>query len=324
MSLEVITLTAPDSGATAKILPGLGLNCFSWQVPLKADSSASPQELLWSHPDFASGTQRPTRSGIPLLFPFAGRLRGTSFTFQGQEYQLEAGDPLGNAIHGFVFTRAWEVQQQQDDRLVARFQASQVQPDLLKRWPSDFALTVTYSIQGNELSSSFVAENTGDRLLPCGLGTHPYFRVPLASGSHAADCVVTVPVRRSWELVEMLPTGQLLWPPGEKPLYGGVPFKDAQFDHVLTDVELRNGLATATLVDPFAGRCLSISFDKTFAHCVVFTPPHREAVCIEPYTTVPNAFELQELGLDPGLKILTPGETFTAEVQMKVESLENQ
>ena len=57
-------------------------------------------------------------------------------------------------------------------------------------------------------------------------------------------------------------------------------------------------------------------FGKPFRECVVFIPPHREAICLEPYTAVPNAFELTERGIDAGLAELSTGES--TEVQVEI------
>ncbi|HEX3727623.1 MAG TPA: hypothetical protein VHV08_15320, partial [Pirellulales bacterium] len=97
MSLKTVTIRDAASGATAKIAPEMGFNCYSFQVL----SSQGTIETLWSAADFTSGQARPSGSGIPLLFPFAGRIRGTSFEYAGKEFKLPAGDGRGNAIHGF-------------------------------------------------------------------------------------------------------------------------------------------------------------------------------------------------------------------------------
>ena len=76
--------------------------------------------MLWAAADFAAGG-RPSSSGIPLMFPFAGRIRGTSFHFDGKQYALEAGDGLGNAIHGFVIEPAMARDKPAADRVVGTF-----------------------------------------------------------------------------------------------------------------------------------------------------------------------------------------------------------
>ena len=76
MTQEIVTISDAATGARAKILPGRGFNCFSFLAPTKA----TPLEVLWSVADFAEGGGRPSGSGIPLMFPFAGRIR-----FQGPD-----------------------------------------------------------------------------------------------------------------------------------------------------------------------------------------------------------------------------------------------
>ena len=77
---------------------------------------------------------------FPILFPFPGRISGTSFHFRGRDYPLQAGDGIGNAIHGFVLNRPWQVVEQSDHRVVGRFHAAKVDASLLEHWPADFEL----------------------------------------------------------------------------------------------------------------------------------------------------------------------------------------
>jgi len=51
---------------------------------------------------------------------------------------------------------------------------------------------------------------------------------------------------------------------------------------------------------------------------VVYTPPHREAICIEPYTCVPGAFNLNERGIAAGLRMVAPGDSFRAVAEISV------
>ncbi len=212
MKIETITITDSQSGAQAVVAPTLGFNCIGFV----ARPGGEPCEVLWTAPDFLAGTGKPSHSGIPLLFPFAGRLRGTSFEYQGQRYELEAGDGQGNAIHGFVLNRPWRIAAQGADRVRGVFQASVDDPTLLARWPADFRITAEYSVVGNSLVADYTVENPDDKSLPFNLGTHPYFRIPLG-GSGADECRVRVPVEYAWELTKLLPTGRTRAGRGESP-----------------------------------------------------------------------------------------------------------
>jgi aldose 1-epimerase len=51
---------------------------------------------------------------------------------------------------------------------------------------------------------------------------------------------------------------------------------------------------------------------------VVYTPAHRQAFCVEPYTCATDAVNLQARGIDAGWLVLPPGEKWTAVVEMSL------
>ena len=254
----------------------------------------------------------------PSCSPFPAGLRGTSFSFRGKTYALSAGDGIGNAIHGFVIDRAWRVTDHSETRAVAEFQASVDQPQLLAHWPADFRITVAYELVGHALTSDVRIENTGEGPLPFGFGTHPYFRVPLGAAASADQCLITVPATQYWELEKMLPTGRRLPATGSHALAQGLRFADTKFDDVFTDLKFTAGRAQTTIEDPVNRRTLEMTFDEQFRECVVYNPPHRQAICIEPYTCVPDAYFLAEERADTGLRLLPPGETFSTRIDIRL------
>src|SRR5687768_9559233 len=149
---ENITLHDEVTGSSAEILASLGFNCHRFTAML----AEKPVEVLWSASDFASGTVRPSSSGIPILFPFPGRISGTQFEWEGRTYELEPGDKFGNAIHGFCHTRSWRVLEQSPTRVVGQFHARQDDPTLKARWPGDFRITATYALRGNRLRMDYL------------------------------------------------------------------------------------------------------------------------------------------------------------------------
>lgn len=314
MLMEPITLTDAATGSSAKILSGLGFNCYSFQ-PMFGDQ---PIEVLWSEADFPAGQCKPSHSGIPILFPFPGRLRGSHLAYEGQTYPLGSDDGRGNAIHGFVLNRPWRIVESLPHRAVGEFHASLDEPGLIRRWPNDFRMTVAYELSGNTLSAEIEVQNPGPARLPFGLGLHPYFRLPLGPGDQVDACRVTVPVSEYWELSNMLPTGRRLPADGPRALAGGMSFSQMQLDDVLTGLSVAAGRCLATVEDPRSGHTLELSFDASFRECVVYNPPHREAVCIEPYTCVPDAYELQAAGIVTGLRFLQPGEVFQTRFEITV------
>jgi aldose 1-epimerase len=95
--------------------------------------------------------------------------------------------------------------------------------------------------------------------------------------------------------------------------------KDSQFDTVFTKLLPSEDDAIHTkLLDPATGRAFSQVFDAAFTQCVVYTPGHREAICMEPYTCVPDAIRLAADGHHTGLQLLQPGESFETIIRLEV------
>jgi aldose 1-epimerase len=316
MAAHVVQIADRDTGSSARILTSLGFNCFSWR-PLLADG---PREMLWSDEGFEAGDKRPSGSGIPLLFPFPGRIGGAAFQFGGREYRLESGDAFGNAIHGFVFNRPWRVVEHKLARVVGEFRASVDDASILNLWPADFRIRVSYEVRGRQLVSDIEYENTGDGPLPCGFGTHAYFRLPLSDGGNVADTVLTVPVTQLWEVQQMIPTGRLHPVASDQQLAKGLRLRDHQFDTSFTSIRVdADKLVRTQLTDLATGRRMTQTFSNTFTQCIVYTPGHRQAICVEPYTCVPNAIRLAAEGHATGLQILQPGERFETTIKIEVE-----
>ncbi|MFW6125183.1 MAG: hypothetical protein ACOC46_03455, partial [Pirellulales bacterium] len=66
-------------------------------------------------------------------------------------------------------------------------------------------------------------------------------------------------------------------------------------------------LATCRLTDGAAGVCVRLQFDRWFRELVVYRPPRRRAICLEPYTCATDAINLVARGIDTGLHVLEPG-----------------
>jgi aldose 1-epimerase len=99
----------------------------------------------------------------------------------------------------------------------------------------------------------------------------------------------------------------------------GMAFSEMKLDNVFGGLKFENHRAAATVHDPKTGRTMTMTFDDQFAACVVYNPPHRQAVCIEPYTTLPDAFFLHEQEIDPHLLVLAPGKSFHTRIEIRLE-----
>jgi aldose 1-epimerase len=213
------------------------------------------------------------------------------------------------------------VVEQTPSRVVGEFWASKLEPSLLKQWPADFRLTVAYELVGTTLRSSVKVENPDDKPLPHGFGSHPYFRLPLGNGGSADDCILMVPAASYWELSDMLPTGKKLPAVGPRSLLHGKPLGETKLDDIFTDLILEAGFSRAKIIDPHNGHILTVTADDHFTECVVFNPPHRQAICIEPYSCAPDQFAMAEAGVIAAVQTLPPGGTWSGEYEIGLDSV---
>jgi galactose mutarotase-like enzyme len=71
-------------------------------------------------------------------------------------------------------------------------------------------------------------------------------------------------------------------------------------------------------VEGGGGAALRLLCSEAFREMVVFTPPHRQAFGIEPYTCTTDAINLQQRGVDAGWRVLPPGGRWSAVVELRV------
>ena len=308
-------------GSRAKIAVDLGFNCFSFTA---VTASGAKVDVLSAAEGFEAGGHPASRSGIPILFPYPNRIAGGRFSWSGRDYQLTPDqvpfDKTGNAIHGFCMDRPWRIVSQSESSVTAVFRTSVDAQERLALWPADAEIEIRYELSGSRLRSVITVRNPSDESLPWGFGTHAYFRLPLSPSSSAEQSTVYAPTSRIWELNECLPSGKVL--PANVDLSRSPAFGGLKLDDVYTEVSAINEEVICRLSDPAAKLMVEERFPAVFREIVAFTPPWASAVCLEPYTCMTNAINLQQQGLDAGLQILPPGESWTGRIDIEVLTAE--
>ncbi len=320
----VVILQDKNTGSEARIAYGIGANCVSWTVT-KNNQSYEVLEHPQSPTDLKSGK---FKAGIPVLWPFPGRVREARYNFEGKEYKLPVTDKGGvHHIHGVVIKAAWKVKDQGTTPEGAFVDLGIALGDLDEAmqagYPFDFALTLRLTLAGSRLTYNLrVDNNSQEQALPFGYGLHPYFHAPLAVSTRTPDrthCEVVVPAAKRWPTEGGLPSG------APEPLQPEDDFQkwrslgNNNFDHMYTDIEFEGEWSRAGYRDPGAGLEVLVKADHQFYNWVLFTQPNRPSICIEPYTCPANAINFEEEGLsDSHLLVLPPGESWQGQVVFKV------
>lgn len=312
--------TISHSGSTARIALEHGFNCFEFL----ADVGPSTVSVIDTLEGFAETGERPSGSGIPILFPYPNRITKGRYSWDGQEYALPeavVGYNKDNAIHGFCLDRPWRVTDSGDEFVTGEFQLSVDAPDRRPLWPADFVIEAKYSLSAAVLRCDFRVTNPDAVPLPWGLGTHPYFTLPFGPKGALPNCLVEAPAAEEWVLVDCLPTGERRPVPTERDLRDGARFTDLQMDHVLTGLPTDVDVIETKIYDEGSGLELVQRSDASFRELVVFTPPNRPAICLEPYTCTTDAINLAARGIDGGLRVLDPGEEYRGYVEIEVRPI---
>lgn len=126
-------------------------------------SKATGQEYMWQgDPKFWGRTS-------PVLFPFVGRLRNNTFSYDGTDY------PMGQ--HGFARDMEHRLVSQTEDTLWFELQATE---ETLGKFPFSFLLNIGYELKDNELKVLWkINNNSSDKTLHFSIGAHPAFNCPI-------------------------------------------------------------------------------------------------------------------------------------------------
>jgi aldose 1-epimerase len=305
----IIVLEDRQAATRVEISPARGFNAFRWLVP----GRGGQRDLFWAEPGFPD-VGLPTRSGNPVLFPFPNRIRDGRFSWESRSFVLPINDPQEkNALHGFACYQPWsevEVRSQASADgagATGRFRSAVEAREARAFWPGDYTLTVTYRLRGLTLEVLAEVVNEGEGDLPFGFGLHPYWRMPAADTVVYPDPAWTGALPDRWELDGNLPTGRRL-PMGGKfaRLVGPVhpPLSNEVYDD---EFRVIGGMGSWRLHSVQEGWTVRTTASKDFGDFVLFTPPHRQAACLEPYTCITDAINLQPRGVDAGLLVLPAG-----------------
>jgi aldose 1-epimerase len=226
-----------------------------------------------------------------------------------------------NAIHGFSSRVPWRVMECSAERnsayLAADFIGSRDAHVDEKLWPADPRLSIRIELQDRSLALEATVKNSSDVPLPFGLGYHPYFGV--SPGDHIESSA-----RGRWELQDSLPTGKVLPLDAKFDLRHPRLVEELSLDDVYTSFPPNSGSPNELIergrVLYAEGGSMSVHTSPAFRELVIFTPPHRKAVCLEPYTCPTDAVNLAARGLDVGWQTLAPGQTWTASGEFRIES----
>lgn len=234
----------------------------------------------------------------PILFPYAGRLPGGSFTAKGKQY---SGKP-----HGFARNMEHRLVCQREDTVILELTDSD---ETLALWPYHFRLESTFSLAGRTLYHTLKVENRDREKMPFGIGFHPAFRLPFDGKHTAKDYELRFDALESPLCLDTSEGGLV----GKNHYYLGKNIKTIAIDEKLfeNDSHLMTGLHSQTLglYEKDSGRSVVCSI-AGFPYVLIWSMPGMpQFVCIEPWHSTPSPVEGTDAWEEkPAAAILNPQE----------------
>lgn len=211
-----------DVGMECEVVPSAGFGLVSWRF--------DGEELLSMPLPLEEFMKEAHTAGIPLLYPWANRLRGDHYSVHGKDVDLSnvqglKRDANGFPMHGLLLRFAsWNLEML-DDGVAGTIDWAE-HPELMAAFPFPHQLRVSWvMVEGGVCATLEVAASTCD--VPLAGGWHPYFAPTVAD---QRDLTLEGPLMQPIPLdANGLPSG----PPGEAIDESG-PLGDRTFDTLYT------------------------------------------------------------------------------------------
>jgi aldose 1-epimerase len=255
------------------------------------------EELLGLGGGLDAYLERGAVFGIPLLYPWANRLGGWSYSAAGRHVELDRGSPLLHGdehclpIHGaLAATSDWVVTASGPSWLVAALDFGS-HPDLLAVFPFPHRIELAIRLAPARLTVTTVIA-AGGSPVPLSFGFHPYLAPP---GAPREQWRVELPARTELVLDERgLPMGTTREHPAQAFALGELTFDDL---FALPAQPARFSVAAA-------GRRATVEMTSGYTYAQVFAPADQAVICFEPMTAPVDALRTHE-----GLRMVPPGAT---------------
>ena len=293
--MELVTLQ--NEHLHAQVLPAIG----GGLARLDALAGGHRRTLLRAC-QVHDGAPDPTPSQLACfpLVPWSNRIAGAGFHFAGRRIDLapnRAGEPC--PIHGEGWQQRWEVATQSPTRV-------ELTLDRRMHGPFSYVASLAYCLAGPVLEVRLEVRNQGERVLPFGLGLHPW--LPRTKNVLLRACASGVWQRGD----DGLPTTAIAIP--EDWNFSCLrPLPDRAIDNVFSGWD---GVADIVWTD--SGQRLQISADM--AYYIVYTRPAADFFCFEPVDHMINAHNLEGGPARHGLTVLAPGQALARTVRFEASA----
>ena len=296
------------------------LSSGGFEIEVLPERGCAQSRLAWTAPD---GTchelmRRPDDETIEntslslstlsnfVMLPFANRIDGARFTFNGEVFEIPLNRPQQNcAIHGHARDVPWKLVSRLDNALTfeVRFKRDDT--------PYDFTARQTFKIENGRAGIEAWVRNESAHTLPYGFGYHPWFpmlddtRLEFKAHHTFTSDDRTFPI----EPVAVPPELDFSGNPVIMPM--------AEVDKHYAGWDSRETLIS----QPSLGYRLKVSGAEALTNVHIFVPENNSAFCVEPVSHVTDVVNRRDLKTFGDMTPLATGESMAGTMWLEPEVL---
>ena len=288
-----------SGAARARLVPAAGgrVSALQLQAP-----DGRLVDVLHPYPEDFSDPVRWGKGGIYPLLPYSNRIAQARVRVQGEEVRLQPHpDALPHTLHGTAHLQPWSLEQHDDATAVLLLDAA---PS--PAWPWRYTGRLEIALTPGALRMRIAIRNAGMRVMPAGIGLHPYFR-------HDPGARLAYGASTRWSCTPDFLAAEA------RPLAADEVFLPARVLPAGGLTHYIGGWDGRADIDLPGGARLRIQADPVFGHLVVHRPDNLAYLCLEPVSHVADGFNLAARGVaGTGTRLLAPGETLAGEMQFQL------
>ena len=285
--------------ASLRLLPAAGGRISALRLVRPAGGGV---EILHPYPEDFFDPIHWAKGGIYPLMPYSNRIANAVVRVNGEKVALKAHpDAAPHTLHGNAHALAWRALHIDVSSAVLALDAAPC-----AAWPWHYWARMRVELSPNALVVRLEIRNADTRVMPAGIGLHPYFR-------HRPEARVGYQATTVWP-----PTAEFL-PGAPRPPEAGETYLPARSLPGGGLTHYAGGWDGTALIDVPEDARLRLTGDAAFGHLVVHRPDNLAYLCLEPVSHVADGFNLAARGVaDTGTRLLPPGESLSGTVRMQL------
>lgn len=247
-------------------------------------------EYIWP------GDSRFWAGSAPVLFPVCSGLLNDTYYLDGKAYKMQK--------HGYARFCEFEVEEHTDRSVTFLLRSDE---ESKKCYPFDYALRITYTLEGKRLQVRYAVENRSADTMYFSIGSHEGYYCP--EGIEEYDVILPAP--------ETLDSSVLEGPVLGKQTCRILTNNDTlalKYDYFAVDALVFKNMKARSVILRHRNneRAVQVSFpDRDYF--LLWTKPGAPYICLEPWSGISDSVDCdQNLKTKEGILSVAPGETYVS------------